>query len=495
MAISKKDSKQNISKVNKGKSTQTIKETEEKKKLTHLDITRNDQTIKNWLDDINARPSTRKNFTSSMAMYTEFTGLTPAQLLEEAEKDAGLPVKERKLKRRIVSFRVHLQEQEISEHTVRSRLTAVKSFYSANEILMPKIKFEKPTTLSENDIIPTKEDLQDCLSICDPLEKAVILTGISSGLASNELRSLKLQQFLDGYDKDTGITKLPNMYRKKTKAKFTTFLSPECSKAILEYIEYRNRPTKGQGIVKQQQREKQYTTKNSYLFIVKSVPDTYLETRDEEIRKMGENALFNLYKGISEKARKNTDKGYNFIRSHTMRKYFNNTLISEGCDSFYREYWMGHKLSDTQEAYFRVNVQAQKELYKKYIPYLTIQKELDISASPDFKTAIEERDHYKALAEKYFIDGFEIIYAKQAEAELKLKAFKALSKEDQEKELIKAIRELDFSKIPPIKPNATPEEKSAYEKMVIKEKEYAERMNKMRDATLKQFEEQKKNKE
>lgn len=150
-------------------------------------------------------------------------------------------------------------------------------------------------TLESNDQVPSKEDLQDCLAVCDPLEKAIMLAGISSGLAANELRSLKLQKFLDGYDSVTGITTLENLYRQKTKVKgYTTFFSPEASKAILEYIEYRNRTVKGAGVLKQQQREKQRTTKNSYLFILKNIPDSYLETKDEELRKMGENALLSL---------------------------------------------------------------------------------------------------------------------------------------------------------------------------------------------------------
>lgn len=388
MVISKKDSRKKVSKVK-----QKVSEVGEENKPTHLDIIKADKTIKNWLNTINARPVTRKNFSSSMAMYTDFLKMTPDELLEEAEAEAGLPARKRNLKSHIVDFREQLQNSGVSEHTVRSRITAVRSFYLSNEILLPKIKFEKPITIEANDQIPTKEDLQDCLAICDPLEKAIMLAGISSGLASNELRSLKLQKFYDGYDEETGITKLENLYRQKTRVKgYTTFFSPEASKAILEYIEYRNRPTKGVGILRQQQREKQRTTKGSYLFILKNVPDTYLETRDEELRKMGENALLNLYKNISEKAQKNTDKGYNFIRSHTMRKFFNSTLANQGCDPFSREFWMGHQLSETQAAYFRANIQSQKELYKKYIPYLTIAKELDVSTNPEYLNAIERAE-------------------------------------------------------------------------------------------------------
>lgn len=342
-----------------------------------------DETIIGWLDEINARPNTRKNFIHSMSIYTDFLNMTPEELLDEADEDALLPIRKRKLKKHIIAFRVFLQGRELSDHTIRSHLTAIKSFYGSNEILLPKIKFEKPKTIKSNDQIPTKEDIQDCLSVCDPLEKAVMLAGISSGMAANEIRNLTLKQFKDGYDPDTEVTVI-SMRRQKTGVDFVTFFSPEASKVILEYLAYRDRTVKTEGVRRKAQREKQRTTDDSYLFILKIVSDDYLKTHDEKIRQIGAAALEYMYRQISEKARKNTANGYNFIRSHTMRKYFNSCLLNAGCDSFHTEFWMGHQLSETQGAYFRANIQAQKELYIKYIPYLIIQKQLNVSESPEY---------------------------------------------------------------------------------------------------------------
>lgn len=366
-----------------------------------------DENIIGWLDEINARPNTRKNFIHSMSMYTDFLNMTPDQLLNEADEDALLPIRKRKLKKHLIAFRVFLQEKKLSDHTIRSHLTAVKSFYSTNEILPPKIKFEKPKTIKENDQIPTKEDLQDCLSVCDPLEKAVMLAGISSGMAANEIRNLKLSEFKAGYDPETEITTL-SLRRGKTGVDFITFLSPEASRAVLEYIAFRDRTVKTEGVRRKAQREKQRTTDDSYLFILKIVSDDYLKTHDEKIRQIGAATLEYMYRQISEKARKNTANGYNFIRSHTMRKYFNSCLLNAGCDSFHTEFWMGHQLSETQGAYFRANIQAQKELYMKYIPYLTIQKELNVSESPEYQKLKNENEIYIREAAKATVERAEI---------------------------------------------------------------------------------------
>lgn len=376
-----------------------------------------DENIIEWLDEINARPNTRKNFIHSMSMYTEFMNMTPDQLLNEADEDALLPIRKRKLKKHLIAFRVFLQERKLSDHTIRSHLTAVKSFYSTNEILLPKIKIDKPKNIKENDQIPTKEDIQDCLFVCDPLEKALMLTGISSGLASNEIRNLKLEQFKSGYDPETEITTL-SLRREKTKVDFITFLSPEASRAVLEYLAFRDRPVKNAGVRRKAQREKQKTTDNSYLFILRIVPEIYLENHDEEIRKIGQAALEYMYRQISEKARKNTKTGYNFIRSHTMRKYFNSALLNTGCDSFHVEFWMGHQLSETQAAYFRANIQAQKELYKKYAPYLVIEKSLDVAASHEYQSLEEENEKLKAENETLHVERYEYrMLEKRIEAE------------------------------------------------------------------------------
>jgi integrase len=87
---------------------------------------------------------------------------------------------------------------------------------------------------------------------------------------------------------------------------------------------------------------------NGYLFVLRQIDDSYLQNLDEEIRKITENSIQKMYRAISSKAKKNTQRGtYNTIRSHNMRKYFNSTLLSAGCDSFHVEYFMGHELDNT----------------------------------------------------------------------------------------------------------------------------------------------------
>ncbi|KKG05876.1 hypothetical protein DU40_13600 [Methanosarcina mazei] len=151
-----------------------------------------------------------------------------------------------------------------------------------------------------------------------------------------------------------------------------------------------------------EQLEKQkVTTDDGYLFILSRIPPEYLETKNEELRKFNIHAMLNLYRKISVKAKKNTPEGcWNIIRSHNMRKFFNSTLKNVGADHDFVEFCMGHRLSDTKMAYYEGDPVKLREIYARYIPYLTIQKDLDITETPDFKRLTEENKDLKALVER-----------------------------------------------------------------------------------------------
>jgi hypothetical protein len=65
--------------------------------------------------------------------------------------------------------------------------------------------------------------------------------------------------------------------------------------------------------------------------------------------------------------------------------------LNAGADSFFVEFLMGHKLDKTRKGYFRESPEQLREKYQKYIPYLTIQKEEDITVNPIFQKEVSYR--------------------------------------------------------------------------------------------------------
>lgn len=374
---------------------------------------RNDPIIIEWLDSISPKKSTEYNYIRAMVIYTEYAGKSPKELIAEAEKEikAGLLPRERTVKRDLIGFRRCLQGKKLSPLSVKSYMTRITNFYKAFDIEIPKIpKSErKAQPLPENHEIPTKEELQEVLKVCDLIEKAIVLVGASSGLSAQEIVNLKVKDFTKGYDPVTEVTTL-KLRREKVGFDFITFLSPEASRAVNEFIEYRNREIKSSDKHRINQVKKQnVTNENGYLFIGRLIPPEFLKTNNEELRKIEVRSLLKIYRTISEKARKNTPKGdWNLIRSHNMRKYFNSAMLNAGADSFHVEFFMGHTLDDTKAAYFRANPEKLRELYLKYVPFLTIQKEADISESPEYQRIKQENRILQAETARHVVERSEL---------------------------------------------------------------------------------------
>lgn len=328
--------------------------------------------------------------------------MSPAELFKEAidEEENGTSKRRRKIKDHLYKYIEFLNKSNDSPYTIKTRLSIVKSFYNSLEIEMPSLPRSKNsiTCLEKNLAIPTKNDLAETLNACEnKLERAIILTGISSGLSSVDIRDLKVKTFKEGYDPETEITTL-KLRRSKTNVDFITFLTPEASRAIWEYIKYRSRTINADHKKRKAQLDKQriYSDDN-YLFVLKRIDPKYLENKDEELRRLNRNTYMEIYRSVAMRAHKRSGKGdWNLIRSHNLRKFFNSALLNAGADSFFTEYCMGHKIDGTKAAYFRGDPVKLRNIYARYIPYLTIQKDLDISETPDFKRLTEENRKLKA---------------------------------------------------------------------------------------------------
>ncbi|WP_292390448.1 tyrosine-type recombinase/integrase [Methanosarcina sp. UBA5] len=407
-----------------------------------------DELITDWLKSRRAAHNTQRGYLMSMQFYTDFTGMTPTELLEEAEAEAEacVLVRKRKIKSRLINFREFLEAREVAPMTVKSRMNAVRSFYKSFDIPVPELpkSEQRAQSLPQHRAIPTKEDIREVLTICDPLERAILLVGASSGLAVNEITKLRVKDFMEGYDEETGITTL-QLRREKTNYDFITFLTPEASKAVLNYLNYRNRKVKTNQQKRAEQLKKQRVilkkdgkpAEEGYLFICRNVPDKYLKTKDESLRRLNEKTVMNRYRRISEDAQKNTEKGnWNIIRSHNLRKWFNSRLLNAGAELFFVDFLMGHKIDSVREAYYRADPESLREIYRKYIPYLTIQKEVDISESPEYMRIKQENQILQAETVRHIVERSELQELRAEMEKIKEKEKRECNIEDEFKDYI-----------------------------------------------------------
>jgi integrase len=446
---------------------------------------RKDPTIIEWLTTINSRPNTERNYILGFQWFTEYTGKGPETLLLEAEQEIkdGLLMRQRSIKKYLTGFRKYLQDKGNAPHTVKSHITGVKSFYQSFDIEIPKLTTRsgsKAQTLKKHKEIPTKEDIQEVLKVCDPLEKAVLLVGASSGLSAHEIINLRVSDFKKGHDEETGITTL-DLRRGKVEFDFITFLSPEASKAVQDYLTYRARTVKTGELRRLNQLDKQRVfSDNDYLFIKRHIDINYLKDHDDELRKHDQDSFVKVYRNISEKAQKNTPKGdWNLIRSHNIRKYFNSALRNAGADTFHTEFFMGHTLPDAQSPYFKPDPKSLRDEYAKYVPFITIEKSLDISESEDFKRIKSEHETLLVEAETHRIERTELQVLREEIEKLKRSMVEKTAQEENFRRLVdEEISHLVRPSIP------TTEEYRAHKKKILSDPEYRTRFDRSEEAYL-----------
>ena len=351
-----------------------------------LKTIRSDPIIIGWMSGIEASKSTHDNYTHGLRLFCDFTGLTPIQLLEEAESEItnGTLMRQRKIKGYLITFRSMLKERGLAPKTIGNIMTGVNSFYRFNDIDLPNLNNRKqfsPKPLKKNTLWLEKSDIQAILDHAGVRDRAIILIMVSSGLSQVDVLNLQIKDVKSGYDEHTGITTL-SVRRIKTDYDFTTFLSPEASKAVLNWIELRNKHEKSK-----------IRSDDDFLFTKRDVPDSYLETYDDSLRRLDKHGLMAIFRRLARATGQETDKGtWSLVRAHNLRKYFNSTLLNNGADIFFTDYLMGHKIDQMHEAYYRADPKKLREKYIKYLPFLSIE---------DTEVKIVESAEYNELKQNY----------------------------------------------------------------------------------------------
>lgn len=409
---------------------------------------RDDAMVKKWLTETNLAPYTERNYLISLQMYCDFTKLTPEQLIKEADDDvrAGVLNRDRRIKQHLIGFKSSLADGNYSPNTQHGYLSGVKSFYKVYDHHIPNMgKPVDAKPLPEHLDIPSKEDIREALKVCDARDKAIVLVGCSSGLSASSIVELTIEQFFQGLDRETGICTL-FLHRDKSNTNFITFLDPEATTAVLDYLGYRNRTLDYTDTRREQQLAKQHwveglEVKNvkrgrkgkkkgeeaddepqgQFLFIKRQIDDSYLKTKSEKLRKLDVKGLLKAYSEIANKSQKSGGQGvWDLIRSHNIRKFFNSTLKNAGMDSDLVEYMMGHTLGPTKDAYFRGNAELLRRRYTEFMVHLTIQKPLDVAASPEYRKIEEENKVLVAETVKHMVERDELAEMKKEMRRMKM---------------------------------------------------------------------------
>ena len=315
--------------------------------------------FKKFCRDRNIKKSTKKGYDSALKLYEDFQEKSIEDLFAEArdEENKRIPLKDRKIKKRLIDFRSYLLNSNLSPNTSKTYFSKVKTFYLHFEFELPHLpqaKYEKIYETNYLDL-PTKEHIHEALLISSIDLKAVILFMSSSGTAKAETLSLTVEHFinatqeyhhggsiefiLETLDKKSNVVPTFYLKRIKTDKYYYTFCSPEASSHIVKYLKTRDN-------LKLEDKLFDFTS-------------SLLLTRFQEINdRMGWG-----FKGK-----------YRFFRSHTLRKFHASNI---GLSAEYIDSLQGRSKNEVHETYIKTNPKKLKEIYKSAMKNVMIYEKIN----------------------------------------------------------------------------------------------------------------------
>jgi integrase len=224
-------------------------------------------------------------------------------------------------------------------YAISNYVTALISYYKINDVMLNTkriTRFMPERRRTRKDRSYTHEEIGKVLEIADERMRAVILILASSGVRVGALPSITLGN-LDG-------NKL-TVYEKFSEEYFT-FISPECKKAINDYLDMR-------------QRYGEKLSDDSVLIREQfDIRDPFQIKRPKQISR---DAIQWMITDISKRS---GVRNANVPIAHGFRKFFTTQLINSKVNPEIREMLLGHKIG-LAGSYYRPTEQEMLEEYLK----------------------------------------------------------------------------------------------------------------------------------
>ena len=293
----------------------------------------------------NIKDSTIKSYRSGILKYGSFHERPMDDLIDEAiiDEESAVPLKNRRIKKRLLDFRAFLLDSDLSIGTVRTYLSRIKTFYRHFEVELPylnDISLDEEYLSSYGDL-PSKKDIWRACEISSIAFRAVILFISSSGCAKAETLSLTVGDFIratEDYHGGGAIDDVlhslenrkdivPTFYLKRVKTNkfYHAFCSPEAT-----------------------------------CHIVKCLLSRGSLSLEDKLFDFTVSSLIYHFKKVNDKLGFGFVGKYRFFRSHALRKYHASNI---GLSADYIDALQGRAKTKVHEAYIKTNPKKLKEIY------------------------------------------------------------------------------------------------------------------------------------
>jgi integrase len=279
-----------------------------------------------------------------------------------------------------------MENQELSPSTITTAMTMIRSFYRYYQIQLPDPpRHQQDKRYDRVEDLPGHNDIRRAVLHSNIKYQAIILLMATSGMGRSEILNLTL-----GNLSETPIKKAGDMgetiqniqkngeplridtIRLKSLKPYTTFTTIEAATHLFRYLQEEPPP--------------------------KYDNDTKI-FRGQHQKPLSKSAFTEYFRYLNRKCGWRKLGRQIYFRSHHLRKWFANTLEPEiGLLNTRR--LMGHQILDTTEAaYFKVDTEHLRNLYKKNMDKLAILQDVQIIDTTDdriqeLEKKIEEQEEF-----------------------------------------------------------------------------------------------------
>lgn len=298
---------------------------------------------------------TKKTYLRILKKFKKFVGVENTEDLLNADR--------KMIQEKVEDFVISMKGV-INPNSFPTQLASIFLFYDLSDIVLNKTRIRKlyPAKIKKmGQEAYSRGDIRFMLENTNKRRsKAIILIFTSTGIRVGGLCDLQIKDLLDSPREDC---KCLRIYADE-KEEYFTFLTPESTKALEDYLQ--ERIDSGEKL-----------TPNKPLI---SQFENYGHGKTNSL-KMTRIAVTNVFTTIfrHKKEGRVKDKGGNFSipTLHGTRKYFNKTMkMREGCNLSVCEKLMGHSTTiKLDDSYLPVTREELFKEFEKAIPYLTIGEE------------------------------------------------------------------------------------------------------------------------
>lgn len=315
----------------------------------------------------NIKKETIKSHKTTLNHYTSYYGMTIDELIDEAinEEVEMIDKRKRSIKTRWLQFRTHLiSETSLKTSTIQNHMKNLKALYRHFDIEIPNLPPMKSTDTIETTYydLPTKKQIRMAVEIAGIRVGSLILFMASSGTGRTECANMTIQDFLDAcseYYTSESLKDIleelegclepvvPTFYllRQKTNKRYYTFCTPECTNAIIEWLQLRL----------------QLADENEEII---SLDDSLWDLTPRQINY--------YFSSVNDQLNLGFKGSYRFLRPHTLRKFHASNI---GLHQDHIDLLEGRGRNKIHETYIKTNPEELKKVYMGVMDNLIITHE------------------------------------------------------------------------------------------------------------------------